>query len=161
MAAAWRQLPSRIDRVAVSDSVYCLLFSRASCDLRTALTDHPRPKTRLLAIAAVGLLAACETPHPFAEDKPPADLLTFRDSIGVSVAPIEGDPATTADKLAPAVAKALQQLEIPATATSTGPANNVLYGRIASGMRISRGASKSPAAPRIASGGRGIPRLAL
>jgi hypothetical protein len=86
------------------------------------------------------LVAACETPHPFAEDKPPASLLAFRDSIGISVAPIEGEPETTADKLAPAVAKALQQLEIPATAKSTGPANNVLYGRI---ERTPSGSDKS------------------
>jgi hypothetical protein len=79
---------------------------------------------------AVGLLAACETPRPFAEDKPPAGLLNFRDSVGVSVAPIEGEPKTTAAKLGAAVAKALQQLDVPASARSTGPASNMLYGRI-------------------------------
>jgi len=78
------------------------------------------------------LLAACQPlPHPFAEDVPPpgSPLLSLRDNAGVTIAPILGTPRATADKLAPALAKALQEREIAAAETAY-PTAYQLAGRI-------------------------------
>jgi hypothetical protein len=67
-----------------------------------------------LALAA--LVLGCQPlPHPFADDRPPAELLTVRDSAGVAVAPVEGTPAAVADKLGAAVVRALLKRDIPAS----------------------------------------------
>ena len=90
-----------------------------------------RRRFRLAALAAAALAAACQPlPHPFAEDRPPAALLSVRDSAGVSVAPIEGEPSATAAKLPAAVASALLQREIPASDKTTSLGSYLLYGRI-------------------------------
>src|SRR5204862_8270288 len=84
-----------------------------------------------VALLLGALLAACQPPpHPFADDRPPASLMTVRDSAGISVGPVEGEPKRTAAKLPGAIAKALLQREIPATDKSTGTASNLLSGRI-------------------------------
>jgi hypothetical protein len=86
---------------------------------------------RLAAALALVLLAGCQPlPHPFANDRPPASLLTMRDSIGVSIAPIVGPPRQTAEKLGAALASALLQREIPASDRTTSRASYLLYGRI-------------------------------
>src|SRR5258708_15814673 len=91
----------------------------------------PRRRFRLAALAATALAAACQPlPHPFAEDRPPAALLSVRDSAGISVAPINGEPSATADKLAAAVASALLQREIPASDKTTSLGSYLLNGRI-------------------------------
>ncbi len=87
------------------------------------------------AVAALlwtaALLAACQPlPRPFADDKPPPGLLSVRDSVGVTVAPIDGEPRVLAAKLGAATAKALLQRDIAATDKTTSPGSNQLYGRI-------------------------------
>ena len=94
------------------------------------MTGSGRAIHRLAAFAAAGWLAGCELPHPFADDRPPAALMSIRDSVPVSVAPVEGEPAGTADALGAAVAKALQQRDIAASDRSIGPAANTLRGTI-------------------------------
>ena len=60
--------------------------------------------------------AACQPlPHPFAGDVPPAALLSPRDSAGIYVAPVAGDPSPVAGELAEAMAKALRDADIPAS----------------------------------------------
>jgi len=77
------------------------------------------------------LLAACQPlPHPFADDRPPASLLTVRDSAGISIAPIEGGPSATAEKLGAAVASALGKRDIPASDRTTSLGSYLLYGRL-------------------------------
>jgi hypothetical protein len=86
-----------------------------------------RPALLLAALMA----AACQPlPHPFAEDRPPASLLTVRDSAGVSIAPIEGGPSATAGKLGAAVASALGKRDIPASDRTTSLGSYLLYGRL-------------------------------
>jgi hypothetical protein len=93
--------------------------------------SRPRRRFRLAVLTAAALAAACQPlPHPFAEDRPPASLLTMRDSAGVSVAPIEGEPSATAAKLSTAVASALLQREIPASDRTTSLGSYLLHGRI-------------------------------
>ncbi|HEY1797731.1 MAG TPA: hypothetical protein VGG57_16585 [Stellaceae bacterium] len=76
-------------------------------------------------------LASCQPlPHPFADDRPPASLLTVRDSAGVTISPIAGAPGATAEKLRAAVAKELQKHDIPASATTASVASYQLDGRI-------------------------------
>jgi len=71
---------------------------------------------RLLPILL--LLCGCQPlPHPFADDRPPADspILSPRDSVGIVVAPVAGVPAATGTELAEAMAAALRAHEIPAS----------------------------------------------
>lgn len=80
-----------------------------------------------------GLLTVCACqplPHPFADDRPPASLLTVRDSRGVSVAPIVGEPRAAAAKLRIAVAKALREVDIPASDSTDSATSYQLGGRI-------------------------------
>ena len=91
--------------------------------------DRHRP---LVGLAAALLLAACQPlPHPFADDRPPAALLRVRDVAGVSIAPIAGAPAATAEKLGAAVAKALLKHDIPASDRTANLGSYQLYGRLA------------------------------
>jgi hypothetical protein len=79
------------------------------------------------------LLAACQPlPHPFAEDAPRAGspMLTLRDSASVTIAPIDGTPRATAEKLGPAMASALQQREIAASNKTASIGSYELVGRI-------------------------------
>lgn len=85
----------------------------------------------LASFAAAGLLAACQPlPHPFADDRPAADLLTVRDSIGVSIGPIGGGPPDSVDKLGPALASALLKRDIPASDRTTSLGSYQLYGQV-------------------------------
>jgi hypothetical protein len=92
--------------------------------------DHKhRGRPALFAVAA--MLAGCQPlPHPFADDRPPADLLTVRDSAGVSVAPIAGEPVAVAAKLGAATAQALLERDIPASDKTTSLGSYLLYGRL-------------------------------
>jgi hypothetical protein len=81
----------------------------------------------------VVLVAACQPlPHPFANDvpKPGSPMLTVRDAATVAVAPLQGGPPATAEKLAPAIAEALQKREIPASNRTTSIASYQLDGRL-------------------------------
>ena len=79
------------------------------------------------------LLAACQPlPHPFEDDAPRrgSPMLTLRDSASVTIAPIDGAPQATAEKLAPAMASALQQREIAASDKTASIGSYELVGRI-------------------------------
>jgi hypothetical protein len=81
----------------------------------------------------VATLAACQPlPHPFADDVPRrgSQILVLRDSASVTIAPIAGTPRPTAEKLAPAMASALQQREIAASAKTASIGSYELLGRI-------------------------------
>ena len=83
--------------------------------------------------AAILALAACQPlPHPFAGDVPPpgSPMLTLRDSASVTVAPIDGMPRATAEKLGAALASALQKREIAASDTTASIGSYELVGRI-------------------------------
>jgi hypothetical protein len=84
-------------------------------------------------MAVTALLAACQPlPHPFADDVPRrgSPILVLRDSASVTIAPIDGVPRATAEKLGPAMAKALQQREIAASEKTASIGSYELLGRI-------------------------------
>jgi hypothetical protein len=86
---------------------------------------------RLGALAATALIAGCQPlPHPFADDRPSAALLTVRDGAGVSVAPVAGKPEAAAAKLGAAMARALLKHDIPASDKTTSLGSYQLYGRV-------------------------------
>lgn len=79
----------------------------------------------------MALLASCQPlPHPFADDRPPRELLAIPESVGVSIAPVEGQPKAIAAELGPATARALLRHEIPASHKSTGNGSYHLHGRL-------------------------------
>ena len=83
------------------------------------------------AVASL-LISACQLPHPFAGDvpKPGSPMLALRDAAAVAVAPVEGGPRATAEKLAPAMAAALQKRDIAASDRAAGIASYQLSGRL-------------------------------
>jgi hypothetical protein len=86
-----------------------------------------------MAAMALLLAASCQPlPHPFADDVPRrgAAILQLRDSASVTIAPIEGRPRATAEKLGPAMATALQQREIAASSRTASIGSYELVGRI-------------------------------
>ena len=90
--------------------------------------------SRQAALAAALAAAACQPlPHPFAADapRPGSPILTLRDSASVTIAPVQGIPRATAEKLGAAMASALQQLEIPASDKAASIGSYELVGRIA------------------------------
>lgn len=88
--------------------------------------------SRLAVLVLAAFLAACQPlPHPFADDRPPAALVTVRDGAGVWIAPIKGQPAAIAGKLGAAVAKALLKQDIPASDRKASLGSYLLYGRVA------------------------------
>jgi len=85
------------------------------------------------AVGVVMLLVACQPlPHPFADDVPPpgSSILTLRDSASVTIAPVDGTPRATAEKLGPAMASALQQREIAASDKTASIGSYELVGKI-------------------------------
>jgi hypothetical protein len=85
-------------------------------------------------LAAALAAAACQPlPHPFAADapRPGSPILTLRDSASVTIAPVQGAPRATAEKLGAAMASALQQLEIPASDKAASIGSYELVGKIA------------------------------
>ncbi len=78
-------------------------------------------------------MAGCQPlPHPFADDVPRrgAPILALRDSTSVAIAPIEGVPRATAEKLGQAMASALQEREIAASEKTASIGSYELIGRI-------------------------------
>lgn len=93
----------------------------------------PQSFSKLKAAAAVALLAGCQPlPHPFADDVPRkgSPMLALRDSASVTIAPVEGTPRATAEKLGPAMASALQAKEIAASDRTASLGSYELVGRI-------------------------------
>src|SRR5260370_29578807 len=87
---------------------------------------------RLAGLALAALVASCQPlPHPFADDRPPDALLKVRDVAGVSIAPIEGEPAAVAATLGAAMASALLKRDIPASDKTTSLGSYQLYRRLA------------------------------
>jgi hypothetical protein len=85
-------------------------------------------------LAAALAAAACQPlPHPFAANapRPGSPILTLRDSASVTIAPVQGTPRATAEKLGAAMASALQQLEIPASDKAASIGSYELIGKIA------------------------------
>lgn len=90
-------------------------------------------KTRRLAafLTVAAALGGCQPlPHPFADDRPPAELLRIRDSAGISIAPISGQPPAATAKLGGAVARAFLTQDIPASDKTTSLGSYLLYGRL-------------------------------
>jgi hypothetical protein len=90
---------------------------------------------RLFGVLLACLLptAGCQPlPHPFAGDVPRrgAPILDLRDSTSITIAPIEGLPRATAEKLGPAMASALQEREIAASEKTASIGSYQLVGRI-------------------------------
>jgi len=85
-------------------------------------------------IAAVGLtllLASCQPlPHPFEDDKPAphAPIISLRNTTTVAVAPVAGLEPDARDKLAGAMASALQDLDVLASAESASRGSLSLQG---------------------------------
>jgi len=99
------------------------------------LIPHARlTHSRQAAFAAALAAAACQPlPHPFAADapQPGSPILILRDSASVTIAPVQGSPRATAEKLGAAMASALQQLEIPASDKAASIGSYELVGKIA------------------------------
>ena len=92
-----------------------------------------RGRAEVWALLLSLLLAACQPlPHPFADDvpRPGSPMLTLRDNASVTIAPLEGGPRATAEKLAPAMAKALLKRDIIASDRTASIASYQLDGRI-------------------------------
>jgi len=71
-------------------------------------------------------------PHPFANDVPPpgAPILTLRDTASVAIVPLKGGPPATVEKLAPAMAEALQKRDIAASDRTMSIVSYQLAGRV-------------------------------
>ncbi|MGE5268999.1 MAG: hypothetical protein ACM3JG_04920 [Thiohalocapsa sp.] len=111
----------------------------------------PDRRRRRLAIATLagGILAGCQPlPHPFADDRPPAELLRIHDSAGISIAPISGTPAPATAKLGAALSRALLDRDIPASDKTASLGSYLLYGRLAQ-SRPRRGHAKVTAYWRL------------
>ena len=86
-----------------------------------------------VVLASLVPMAGCQPlPHPFADDVPRrgAPILDLRDSSSVAIAPIEGLPRATAERLGPAMASALQEREIAASDKTASIGSYELIGRI-------------------------------
>src|SRR5437763_3666453 len=117
---------------AVSLPVRRVLPVRPPRHLRAAMTASRRRIGHPAGFIVAGLLAGCQPlPHPFADDRPPAELLAVRDSAGISIAPIEGGPEAATAKLGAALASALLKREIPASDRTTSLGSYQLYGHVA------------------------------
>ena len=76
---------------------------------------------RIAAVALTLLAASCQPlPHPFDDDKPAphAPIVSLRNTTSVSVAPVAGLEPEARGQLAEAIASALQDLDVLASAES-------------------------------------------
>lgn len=86
---------------------------------------------RIAAVALALLLASCQPlPHPFEDDKPAphAPIINLRNTTTVAVAPVAGIESDARDKLAEAMASALQDLDVLASADSASRGSLSLQG---------------------------------
>jgi hypothetical protein len=94
----------------------------------TTSRRHQRQRGPPAVIAVAAMLTACQPlPHPFADDRPPAALVTVRDGAGVSIGAIEGTPAAATQKLGKVLASALLKRDIPASDTTTNLGSYLLH----------------------------------
>ena len=87
--------------------------------------------TRIAAVGLALLLASCQPlPHPFEDDKPAphAPIINLRNTTTVAVAPVAGLEPDARDKLAEAMASALQDLDVLASANSASRGSLSLLG---------------------------------
>jgi hypothetical protein len=86
---------------------------------------------RLLAVVLMLVLSGCQPlPHPLADDMPGprAPILTLRDTASIAVSPVAGVAPDARDKLAEAVATALQGADILASTQEAGRSSLNLLG---------------------------------
>jgi hypothetical protein len=86
---------------------------------------------RLAAVALGLLVAGCQPlPHPFEDDRPAprAPIMSLRNTTSVAVAPVAGLEAEARDRLAAAMASALQDLDVLASAESASRGSLNLVG---------------------------------
>jgi hypothetical protein len=91
---------------------------------------------RLAAAALVLFLSACQPlPHPFEDDKPAphAPIISLRNTTSVSVAPVAGLEPDARGQLAEAMASALQDLDVLASAESASRGSLSLLGTARAG----------------------------
>jgi hypothetical protein len=114
----------------------CSAFLRPARCSDQALRPNP-----WAAFALITLLASCQPlPHPFAEDRPPDELLAVPESVAVSIAPVEGQPMAVAAKLGAATARALLGHDIPASEKTTIRGSYQLYGHLTQSKRHGKSA---------------------
>ena len=96
------------------------------------MPSHPLRLFRSLPALLLPIAGCQPLPHPFADDVPRhgAAILALPDSTSVAIAPIEGAPRATAEKLGPAMASALQEREIAASDKTASIGSYELVGRI-------------------------------
>jgi hypothetical protein len=86
---------------------------------------------RMALVALVLLLADCQPlPHPFEDDRPAprAPIMSLRNTTSVAVAPVAGLDGDARDQLAEAMAGALQDLDVLASAQSSSRGSLSLLG---------------------------------
>ena len=86
---------------------------------------------RIAAVTLALLLVGCQPlPHPFEDDKPArhAPIISLRNTTSVSVAPVAGLEPAARDQLAGAMASALQDLDVLASAESASRGSLSLLG---------------------------------
>ena len=86
---------------------------------------------RMAALVSALLLAACQPlPHPFEDDRPAphAPIISLRNTTSVAVAPVAGLDPDARDQLAQAMASALQDLDVLASAESSSRSSLSLLG---------------------------------
>lgn len=86
-------------------------------------------------VALLLVLSACQPlPHPFADNTPPPNspLMTPPDSAGILVEPVSGAPDAAAHGLAEAMAKALQDNDVPASTDARNSRSYLLEGKATS-----------------------------
>ena len=78
--------------------------------------------TAWCGLCLLGLAACQPLPHPFetAHDLPEGRFMALPDVVGIAVDPVRGLPAATSDTVRAALAKALQDADIPASAAPAG-----------------------------------------
>jgi hypothetical protein len=85
----------------------------------------------IAAVALALLLAACQPlPHPFEDDRPAprAPIISLRNTTSVAVAPVAGLEPDARDRLAEAMAGALQDLDVLASSESSSRGSLSLLG---------------------------------
>ncbi|HZT87448.1 MAG TPA: hypothetical protein VFA12_05715 [Stellaceae bacterium] len=101
-----------------------------------------RPRWRAALLLGLCLVACQPLGHPFGDDRPSADLLRVPDTASVAVAPIEGEPRATAAALARAMAKALQDRDVPASDRTASLGSYILTGRISQSPKAKDGTTE-------------------
>jgi hypothetical protein len=97
---------------------------------------------RMVAAIFAVLLTSCQPlPHPFEDDRPAprAPIISLRNTTSVAVAPVAGLDSDARDQLAAAMASALQDLDVLASAESSSRGSLSLLGTartVGSGVEV-------------------------